>query len=364
MTGFLAARLLLTRRRNSFVHFFVLLSLLGMALGTACLLLIMAFMTGAQQLIREKFLATTPHLAVLPAEGRFLADSEEARRALASLPGVERMERKLVLPAASGSWHGEVEGSDNARAVEAPFGLPGERFSLLVPLLQVSPLGLAPRTLSLTKQADARESGRVRVPLEVLRGALGAAGRLTALEIFLSEPERAGSLRAEVARLAGPSARVLTFGDLNAPLFLALGLEKWLMFSGVGLVLLVAFLQLYQSLELLILHSQATWATLLALGAGDGPIRRVFLWVALAVAGAGGSAGGALAHAIGTLQNRHHFLPLPEAMAHLGHVPLVFSPWTTAALVALLLLFSLGTSLPAGRRAAAVPVVRTLYAPR
>jgi len=364
MVGFLAARILLQLRRNSYLSFFTLLSLLGMALGTACLLLIMAFMTGAQQLIRDKYLASTPHLAVLPAAGRFLAEAPGVEQALRGLPGVRRVERKLTLPAAGPDWFGEVEGSDAASGVQAPFARAGDRFTLVVPLLSLSPVGLGPRTLSLVKREDSPAPDRVRVPLEALRAALGESGRLTAYEVFLDDPERAATLRPEAARIAGPRARVLTFADLNAPLFLALGLEKWLMFAGTGLVLLVAFLQLYQSFELLILHGQITWATLLALGTGDGPIRRVFFVVALAIAAAGGLTGGILAYAVGALQNRHHFIPLPEGMAHLGHVPLLFSPWTTLALGALLLVLSSLTALPAGRKAADTPIVRTLHAPQ
>ncbi len=363
MVGFLAARMLLNLRRNSYLLVFTLLSFAGMALGTACLLLIMAFMTGAQELIRNKYFASSPHLTVLPASGRFLAASQEAEEGLRTLPGVARLERKLVLPAAAPEWHGEVEGSDGMVEVQAPFGLSGERFTLLVPLLSVTPMGLAPRSIQFTKGGDSPDPGRVRMPLQTLRLAIGETGRLTSYEIFLDDPERAGPLKAEAARRAGPGTRVLTPADLNAPLFLALALEKWLMFAGVGLVLLVAFLQLYQSFELLILHAEPTWATLQALGTGDGPIRRIFLALALAIAGAGALAGGTLAYGLGALQNRHHFIPLPAPMAHWGHIPLLFSPWTVLALGGLILLFAAATALPAGRKAAAVPVARSLYAP-
>jgi lipoprotein-releasing system permease protein len=364
MVGFLASRILFGLRRNSYLSLFTLLSFLGMALGTACLLIIMAFMTGAQQLIRDKYLSATPHLSVLPVSGRFLAETAGMERKLLALPGVMRVERKLTLPAAGPDWLGEVEGSDGVAGVQAPFGLPGDRFTLLVPLLDLTPLGLGPRSLPLVKREGSPRPDRVRVPLEALRAALAVPDRLTAYEIFLDDPDGAAALRPGVRRLAGPSTRVLTFGDLNAPLFLALGMEKWLMFAGTGLVLLVAFLQLHQSFELLILHGQATWATLQALGAGDGPIRRVFIAMALAIASAGGLAGGALAYALGSLQNRHHLIPLPAGMAHLGQVPLLFSPWTTLALGALLLSLSVLTALPAGRKAAATPIVRTLYAPQ
>ena len=364
MVGFLAARILFNLRRNSYPFYFTLLSLLGMALGAACLLLIMAFMTGAQQLIRDKYLASAPHLSVLPSSGRFLPESPGFARELLLLPGVVRVERKLTLPAAGPDWYGDVEGSDAVSAVQAPFGRRGDRFTLLVPLLVLNPLGVGPRSLPLVKQEDSIQPDRVRVPLDRLRSAIGEAGNLTAYEIFLDDPRRAGEFKAVVARRAGPGTRLLSFADLNAPLFLALGLEKWLMFAGTGLVLLVAFLQLHQSFELLILHNQATWATLQALGTGDAPIRMIFFVVALAIASVGGLAGGLLAYAVGALQNRLHLIPLPAGMAHLGQVPLVFSPWTTVALGALLLVFSAITAFPAGRKAAATPIVETLYAPQ
>ena len=147
MVGFLAARILFNLRRNSYPFYFTLLSLLGMALGAACLLLIMAFMTGAQQLIRDKYLASAPHLSVLPSSGRFLPESPGFARELLLLPGVVRVERKLTLPAAGPDWYGDVEGSDAVSAVQAPFGRRGDRFTLLVPLLVLNPLGVGPRSL-------------------------------------------------------------------------------------------------------------------------------------------------------------------------------------------------------------------------
>ena len=318
------------------------------------------------RLAELKHIPDTPDMVLLRQLKDFLED-EEGRPAIAALTGLSPAAQLLREKLLSWSWE-PVQENKIGRCIKILINQPekvtGRTFTELGTLLALTPLGLGPKALPLVKQSDSPDPERVRVPLELLRAALGEPGRLTAFEVFLQDAGKAEELRDAVARLAGPQARVLTAADLNAPLFLALGLEKWLMFAGTGLVLLVAFLQLHQSFELLILHSRATWATLLALGAGDAPIRRVFFMVALAIAAAGGLAGGTLAYALGALQNRLHFIPLPAAMAHLGHVPLLFSPWTTLTLGVLLLVLSAVTAFPAGKRAAAVPIVETLYDPQ
>jgi lipoprotein-releasing system permease protein len=363
MIGFLSARILLSLRKNSYLLFFITLSFLGMAIGTASLLLIMAFMNGAQDMIRKRFLATTPHLLVQPASGSTLEDSPGTVERLRKLEGVTRAERRLVLPALSGVWFGEIAGMDGASTVRIPFGKPAERVHLLLPVLTLTPAGLVPSGLTLAKESDGGSSDRIDVPLARLQEALGLQGRVSAYALFLDDPERAAGLEGELQRLFGPRARVSTFARLNAPLFLALALEKWLMFAGVGLVLLVSFLQLYQSFSLLVLHHEVTWATLQALGASRSSIAGIFSAVALGISLAGGGAGFLVALVLGHLQNSRHILPFPQSLAHLGHVPLVLDAGLMFQVAALLALFSLAVALPTARKAMALSVPQVMYAP-
>jgi len=363
MIGFYSARILLGLRKNSYLLFFITLSFLGMAIGTASLLLIMAFMNGAQNLIRERFLATTPHLLVQPASGGTMEDLPGTLERLRRREGVQRAERRLVLPALCDGWFGEVAGVDSVSAVRIPFGKTGERVRLLLPLLGLTPAGLAPSGMTLVKNADGRASDRIEVPLARLQEALGLQGRVSSYALFLNDPERSAGMEAELRTLFGPRARVSTFAQLNAPLFLALALEKWLMFAGVGLVLLVSFLQLYQSFSLLVLHHEVTWATLQALGASRSSIAGIFSAVALGISLAGGGVGFMAALVLGHLQNTRHILPFPQPLAHLGHVPLVFDAGLTALVAALLALFSLAVALPSARRAMALSVPQVMYAP-
>jgi hypothetical protein len=63
--------------------------------------------------------------------------------------------------------------------------------------------------------------------LSRLQEALGLQGRITAYALFLKNPEQAARLEGELQRHFGARARVSTYARLNAPLFLALSLEKW-----------------------------------------------------------------------------------------------------------------------------------------
>jgi len=306
MIAFLTARILFSLRKNSYLLFFITLSFAGMAIGTASLLLIMAFMTGAQDMIRQRYLAGSPHLLVQPASGPHMEDIPGARERLAGLPHVRSVIRTLSFPALSADWCGEISATDQTRTVRIPFGRPGERVRILLPILTLTPAGLAPSGMTLIKESNGGAADRIEAPLALLQGTLGLSGRISSYAILLSDLKYTASVRQEVGKIFRGNARILTFADLNAPLFLALSLEKWLMFAGVGLVLLVSFLQLHQSFSLLVLHHEMTWATLAVLGASARSVTAIFAAVALAVALSGGLFGLLLALGLGFLPHGAH----------------------------------------------------------
>jgi lipoprotein-releasing system permease protein len=363
MIAFLSFRILSGLRKNSYLFFFISLSFMGMAIGTASLLLIMAFMNGAQDMIKKRYAASTPHLLIQPASGGTIGDAPGTLERLKAMDGVARAERRLTLPALAENWFGDICGTDGAVSTRIPFGALGDRVRLLLPVLNLTPMGLAPAGLTLEKEADGGGADRIEVPLNRLQQALGLQGRISDYALYLTDVGRAEALAGRLGPALPPGARVRTFAQLNAPLFLALALEKWLMFAGVGLVLIVSFLQLYQSFSLLVLHHEVTWATLQALGAPPRALHGIFSLVALAISLAGGAAGLACALLLGHWQNTRHILPFPQPLSHLGYVPLVFDRGMTLAVVALLAVFSLMVALPSARKAASLPITQVLYAP-
>src|SRR5262249_24575991 len=83
-----ALRYLATSRKRAHVALISTISIAGLAVGVAALIISLALLSGFQDRIRAQMASRTPHLVVKPAKGDRLADAELVRRALSSTPGV------------------------------------------------------------------------------------------------------------------------------------------------------------------------------------------------------------------------------------------------------------------------------------
>src|SRR5437868_1440445 len=84
---FVALRYLATSRRRAHVALISTISVLGLGVGVAALVLSLSLLSGFQDRIRAQMADRTPHIVVSPARGDRLADPDAVRRALESLPG-------------------------------------------------------------------------------------------------------------------------------------------------------------------------------------------------------------------------------------------------------------------------------------
>src|SRR5512141_2039596 len=85
---FIALRYLMTSRKRAHVALISTISVAGLAVGVAALVISLALLSGFQDRIRSQMALRSPHLVVSPARGNTLADVGRVRQALAGLPGV------------------------------------------------------------------------------------------------------------------------------------------------------------------------------------------------------------------------------------------------------------------------------------
>src|SRR5947207_8302943 len=96
------------------------------------------------------------------------------------------------------------------------------------------------------------------------------------------QPDRAEEVQAALAQCF-PNVQVKTWKEINRPLFLALRLEKIVMFATISLIIFVAALNLISSLSMLILENRPAVGVLRTLGATDRTILSIFLQVGLLI---------------------------------------------------------------------------------
>jgi lipoprotein-releasing system permease protein len=364
-----AAVLLLTS--PSHIALISTISILGLAVGVAALVISLALLSGFQDRIRAQMALRSPHLVVSPERGDRLADPARVRRALEAAPGAIAVDPVIegrgwisdsagrsISPAryrnvSQGPVRLEGEGFPPARlssAIAARLGArPGSLVRLLSSRTRLSPVGPIPvavvlkveevrRVSTLEKPPDAE------VPEGIARLLAGIPSGAQAYEARLAHPEEAETAAGLVAAaLAGGGYRVATWRQLNAPLSFALRLEKAVIFATVALVILVAALNVVSNIALLVVEKKRDLGVLVSLGAVPGSMGKVYLTLGGLIGGIGTALGITIGVGASALLDRFHLVPLPSDVYLLSHVPFAVHPRE----VLLITLFALATAVGA-----------------
>jgi lipoprotein-releasing system permease protein len=370
--SFVALRYLAASRKRAHVALISTISVLGLAVGVAALVISLALLSGFQDRIRAQMVQRTPHLVVSPSRGNLLADANRVRRILSSVPGVVE-----VSPVIEGrGWLCDAEGRAavpvryrNATRSLSPVpggaadppptritgrvaARTGAETGGLVRLLssrtRLSPIGPIPisvvlRVVEISRASALEKTPEVEVPEETARLLTGMVSGARAYEAHLKDPESAGAAATLVARQLPPSDRVETWRDLNAPLSFALRLEKAVIFATVALVILVAALNIVSNIALLVVEKKRDLGVLTSLGASAGSLARIYLMLGLVIGALGTASGIAVGVGASLLLDRFRLVPLPGDVYLMSHVPFAVHPRE----VALVALFALATALAA-----------------
>jgi lipoprotein-releasing system permease protein len=118
-----------------------------------------------------------------------------------------------------------------------------------------------------------------------------------------------------------PAVQVKTWKEINRPLFLALRLEKIVMFATISLIIFVAALNLISSLSMLILEKRPQVGVLMTLGATRKTILSLFLQVGLFIGITGTILGNVFGIGLAWAANRYHLVPLPHDIYFISYLP-------------------------------------------
>ncbi|MEO8504314.1 MAG: FtsX-like permease family protein [Acidobacteriota bacterium] len=371
----LALRYLRSTRKDAFVTFLSAVSAGGIALGVAALILALAALSGFQRALRGEVLARTPQIeAALPAG----ADAEAARRGVAAIPGVrhaavvlhgrgwlmlEGRAQSVELVGYSGSLPtsfpgaaGSGEGTYIGEGLAERWGIhPRDMLDVASPRPTLTPLGPQPRLRRLAV-AGTFATGRTEQDERLALPAAAAASLVgtddVRLEISAAGLDEAVALAPAIAAALPAGSRVRTWQEINRGLFIALRLEKSVMFVAVFLIVLVAALALIADLALIIASKRSEIGILGAMGASPSALRNAFLYLGGLLAGLGVSLGAFLGVAGSWVLDRYHLVALPRRVYFLDYVPFVVHPADLAAVLALTVALALACSAYAAQRAA------------
>ena len=317
-------------RRNGFISFISGVSVLGIALGVAALIIVLSVMNGFQKEVRDRMLSVIAHVEIYDAHGGPLDDwkalaarARQNPQVIGAAPfvpaqaliargenmrgtmvrGIVPEEEVSVTPLAAqmkstmqlltpGGW-GVVIGTELANGLGVRVGDP---ITLVAPSGQVTPAGVVPRikqvTVVGTFSAGHYEYDNGLVLMHADDAAkLFRTGGLTAVQLKLKDAQDARVVAGELAVSLGSDVVVNDWTRTNRNWFDAVQVEKRMMFIILTLIVAVAAFNLVSTLVMTVTDKRADIAILRTLGATPGSIMGIFM-VQGALSGILGTLGG------------------------------------------------------------------------
>jgi lipoprotein-releasing system permease protein len=398
---FVALRYLKAKRKQAVISIITVISVLGVAAGVMALVVALAINNGFRNTLQRNLLGATAHVTILEKEpGYGIGDWRGVAEKLRRLPHVT---------AASPSLYGSIflvgpmqsdgaalkgvlvdselereglarymkEGSLGALKAQtrpagivlgsklaARTGLPPKSVArVIIPQGELTPLGMVPTTDRLRVVGSFEtgffdlDSAWAFTSLETAQRLFGLSDVVNAIELRIDNLDLAPEVAAAAEGIVGPKLAATTWMEQNRQIFTALRMEKVVTIITIGLIELVAALNILIALVMMVMEKSRDIAVLMSMGARREQIRRIFLYQGLLIGTVGTAVGLAAGYVLCFLANRYHWIRLNEEVYSLSFVP--FEPrwvdglWIAAAAILVSYLATLYPSRSATRIAPA-----------
>jgi lipoprotein-releasing system permease protein len=357
----LARRYLLGLRRRTHIATVTLISMIGLGLGVLALVVTLSLLEGFQASIRSEIVTRATHARVIPVDGRRLPDPGKLASVLqAKLPEVEFVEVvrgtclvSSFVDAVPASVVGRSDaldvGLDRILANRLQIGS-GEEISVISPRQRLTPMGPLPvrvraEVARILAPEPGSQEGSVRLPLGLAQRLLWGEAVVEAIELRdIGDPWQLGD---RVRSALGPEMeglRVEGLVDLHRPLLLALAMERVMIFVAVGLMLVVAALNLLCNVAMVAAEKRVDLAVLAGIGLTPRALRRLFLLLGMGIGLVGSTLGAVLGVAISMLLNESGALPLPRGVFSFSSVPFRVEPSMVAVVMTVALVLAAAAS--------------------
>ena len=396
----IAMRYLRSKRKRAIIGVVTVISVLGVAAGTASLIIALAINNGFRQDLQQRLLGASAHVSLMRPANDGIRDYMELTAKLEKQPHVVAASSSLyeqvlvssgsrargivlkgVLPErekrisdildhvtfGSSSALNESQSPDGpspiilGKEIADDLGVTiGSAVMVTSPQGELTPFGTVPKYVRF-RVAGILESGFydydngwAYVRLHDAQRLFGLGDVISIIEFRLDDMDKARTVAQSIEQAAGRGFQTTQWMDEHKAIFRALKLERVVTFITIGLIVMVAALNILISLSMLVMEKTRDIAVLLSLGARRAQIRRIFVLSGAVLGASGTLIGLILGYGMSWLGGHYRLISLSPEVYAMDHVP--FSPRITDAIlvVVMAMLVSLLATLYPSRNAASV----------
>jgi lipoprotein-releasing system permease protein len=375
----IALRYLMARRKQAFISVISGISILGVAVGVMAVLIALGLMTGLQSEVRSRILGATAHVSIFssrtePLEdyrsvvvavrrvprvvgsapavyGKAVISGPTGSTALSTLKGIVPADERTVTELANQVEGGELEalvpspreglapillGRDMATALGVSVG---DVVTVMSPHGRLSPMGILPRV------ARYRVAGTVRSGLYEFDAAWAylslsdaqrlfeAGDRASLVEVRVDDMYAVKEVERSIVQALGEGFITQDWIDMNHSLFAALWLEKTAIAITIGLIVMVAALNIVATLILMVMEKHKDIAILVSMGASRGAIARIFMLQGTVIGAVGTLTGALLGWGACRVLDHFRLIRVPQEVYQVSYVPFTLLPRDAAFVI-------------------------------
>lgn len=315
---FIGLRYTRSKKRNHFISFISLISMIGIALGVMVLITVLSVMNGFDKEIRSRVFTMVPPITVSSSEGS-VAGWSDLQKSIMELPyitasapfatgevllssggavqpalmsGIIPNEEQKVTAVATKMVKGNI-----AKLTPGNFGIVlgenladrlrvdvGDKVTVVTPQISLTPAGVIPRfkrftVLGIFKAGGGFgfDAGLAFIDLTDAQKLFGLGKNVTGLHLNIQDVYAAQHIASQLADELAPTASITTWADLFGDFFHAVRLEKTMMFFILLLIITVAAFNLVATLVMVVNEKQSDIAILRTFGATPREIMNIFI---------------------------------------------------------------------------------------
>lgn len=369
---FISFRYLKAKRKQAFISLISLISVGGVMVGVAALIIVLAVMTGFENQIRDKILGLMAHIIVEPREAS-LSEYQDALQTIQHLPQVHSVSPyvsaqllvsagenvsgitlKGINPKISGAFmslekhmltgnvamlntqyenvenpegpkrDGIIIGSELARILGV---FSGDEVSLILPMGYILPTGPMPKLKKLrvigifNSGYYEYDMGLAYISLTSAQKFLNLGSDISGLEVRLTNLHQSQQVLHTIKARLGSQYQIRDWTELNKSLFSAIGLEKLAMFLILALIVLVAAFNISSTLVMMVMEKHSDIAILKSMGATSSSIMKIFMMEGLIIGIIGTILGTVLGVSICWLADTFKLISIPGGSYHITYLP-------------------------------------------